>query len=211
MLLNSCNKIGSAITIFTALLFLQGCSNYSGSFSGKSPRYHDRVERSSRRVSSPRYANSRNSSKAVTTPIQERTEEPTQSESSTENSSETVSSPTTLDVAAHRYIGTPYKFGGTTSRGFDCSGYVWRVYQDMGLNFTRASSASYYDTGERVNRRNARKGDLVFFKTRGRISHVGIYLGDNIFIHSSSSRGVIESSLENSYWKPKVAGFRRFY
>ncbi len=207
MLQISFNKIGSAIALITALLFVQGCSNFNGSHSGRSPRYHDSEERPRRRRSSPRYSNSSSSS--------ERNSDNTSDDRETQPSSEntvTKVEPTqlSLDAAAHRYIGTPYKYGGTTSRGFDCSGYVWRVYQDIGLNFTRSSAASYYDSGERVQRRNARKGDLVFFKTRGRISHVGIFLGDNIFIHSSSSRGVIESSLENSYWKPKVAGFRRY-
>ncbi len=203
MLQNNFNKLGFAIAISTAFLITQGCSNFSSArpsydgeqaHSGSSPRYYDTQ-------SSPTPStNNENTHSNETTP--ERDDTPN-------NTTPTQS--TSLSSASHRYLGTPYKYGGTTRSGFDCSGYVWRVYRDMGLDFTRASSANYYESGERIKRRNAREGDLVFFKTRGKISHVGIYLGDTIFIHSSSSRGVIESSLENSYWKPKIAGFRRFY
>lgn len=130
-----------------------------------------------------------------------------------ENQTEIKESPKShsdIEKKATKYIGSRYKYGGTTAKGFDCSGYVWRVYQDIGLEFSRASSQEYFKRGEKINRKSARKGDLVFFRDKGRINHVGIYLGGNRFIHSSSSRGVIESSLENSYWKPRVAGFRRF-
>ncbi len=116
-----------------------------------------------------------------------------------------------IESKASKYIGIRYKYGGTTTKGFDCSGYVWRVYNDMGFDFARSSSRVYFKKGKKVSRKHAKKGDLVFFKERGKISHVGIYLEDDRFIHSSSSRGIIESSLTNSYWKSKIAGFRRYF
>lgn len=116
-----------------------------------------------------------------------------------------------IERVAHKYIGVRYKYGGTTTKGFDCSGYVWRVYQDMGIDFSRSSSKAYYQKGKKISKSKAGKGDLVFFKERGKINHVGIYLGADRFVHASSSRGVIESSLTNSYWKPRIAGFRRYF
>lgn len=131
-------------------------------------------------------------------------------EKSSKDKKKSIKTVSNIEKKASRYIGVRYKYGGTTSKGFDCSGYVWRVYQDIGMDFSRASSKEYFKRGQKISQKNAKKGDLVFFRSKGRINHVGIFLGGNRFIHSSSSRGVIESSLENSYWKPRIAGFRRF-
>ncbi len=125
--------------------------------------------------------------------------------------SKTPQSISRIESKASKYIGVRYKYGGTTSKGLDCSGFVWRVYQDMGYDFTRTSSKVYYKGGSKISENRARKGDLVFFKKGAKINHVGIYLGEGKFIHSSSSRGVIKSELANSYWKPRVAGFRRYF
>ena len=116
-----------------------------------------------------------------------------------------------LDNVVYKYIGVRYKYGGTTPNGFDCSGFVWKVYQELGYSFGRTNVAHLLNMGQKVSRSNLRKGDLVFFKINGRVSHVGIYTGDNKFIHASSSRGVIESSLDNSYWKGKIYQFRRLF
>lgn len=111
---------------------------------------------------------------------------------------------------ATQYLGSRYKSGGTGPNGFDCSGYVWRVYSEAGIELNRASSGDYFKIGEKAAPHEALPGDMIFFRERGRINHVGIYLGSNKFIHSSSGRGVIESSMEDDYWKPRIAGFRRF-
>lgn len=168
----------------------------------------------------PSYGRSRNSHPESHRTVEEKPQKVASSEKEKKNVSSGVSVPeksedsprkfTNIEKKATRYIGVRYKYGGTTSKGFDCSGYVWRVYQDAGLDFTRASSSVYFKRGKKISRKNAQTGDLVFFRDKGRINHVGIFLGGNRFIHSSSSRGVIESSLDNSYWKPRVAGFRRF-
>ena len=94
--------------------------------------------------------------------------------------------------------GVPYVFGGTSPGGFDCSGFVQYVFNHSGLGLPRMADEQYYAT-KRVS--HPREGDLVFFSTyTSGVSHVGISLGGNRFIHASSSRGVTVSSLDESYW-----------
>ena len=107
---------------------------------------------------------------------------------------------------ANTYIGTPYRFGGMTRSGIDCSAFVLSVYGSVtGINLPRISSAQAQE-GERVEREQLEKGDLLFFQTRGsRISHVGIVQeitpeGEIKFIHTSTSKGVTISSLNEKYW-----------
>lgn len=103
--------------------------------------------------------------------------------------------------SAEKYIGTPY--GGE----FDCSGYVKKVFSENGIELPR-SSKSQYEHGDSVEKADLQKGDLVFFNTSGSgISHVGIYIGDNKFIHSSSSKGVSISKLNDPYyWGSRYVG-----
>ena len=107
---------------------------------------------------------------------------------------------------ANTYIGTPYRFGGMTRSGIDCSAFVLSVYGSVtGINLPRISSAQAQE-GERVEREQLEKGDLLFFQTRGsRISHVGIVQeitpeGEIKLIHASTSKGVTISSLNEKYW-----------
>lgn len=107
---------------------------------------------------------------------------------------------------ASTYIGTPYRFGGMTRSGIDCSAFVLSVYGSAtGINLPRISSAQAQE-GERVEKEQLEKGDLLFFQTRGsRISHVGIVQeitpeGEIKFIHASTSKGVTISSLNEKYW-----------
>lgn len=112
-----------------------------------------------------------------------------------------------LTTTASQYIGTPYVYGGTTTRGFDCSGFTQRVFSDLGIKLNRTSSAQY-SQGTAVT--NLLPGDLVFFNTSGRgVSHVGIYIGNNQFIHSSTSKGVIISGLGENYWSKRYVGAKR--
>ena len=119
-----------------------------------------------------------------------------------------------IKTAADKYLGTPYLYGGITTNGFDCSGFVWRVFQDLGYSdFPRESAQSLFNDGKTVSRDLIREGDLCFFydvKNRKRVGHVGIYINDGEFIHSSSSKGVIYSNVADSYWKNIFAGFKRF-
>lgn len=114
-----------------------------------------------------------------------------------------------ITESAMHYIGTPYSFGGTSAAGFDCSGYVQRVFATVGIILPRAADQQFL-VGRHVDRAHARRGDLVFFQTYAPgVSHVGIYLGNNEFIHSSSSRGVMVSSLQESYWAERFIGIER--
>lgn len=105
-----------------------------------------------------------------------------------------------LEVAS--WVGTPYRSGGQSRRGTDCSGFVRQVYQKVyGIDLPR-STAEQVDKGKRVRRHKLREGDLVFFhgRRKRRANHVGIYLKDGRFIHASTSRGVIVSRLDEDYW-----------
>ncbi|HWP96197.1 MAG TPA: NlpC/P60 family protein [Syntrophomonadaceae bacterium] len=117
---------------------------------------------------------------------------------------------TVLQTAA-KYLGTPYKYGGSRPGGFDCSGFVQYVYGQYGYDLPR-TAASQASVGKRVDKSNLKPGDLVFFAcgTSG-ISHAGIYAGNGQFIHSSSPRsgGVIYSSLSESYYEESYVGARR--
>lgn len=108
---------------------------------------------------------------------------------------------------AHKFLGTPYKYGGTTKSGLDCSGLVINAFDVAGIKMPRISR-DQANEGKEIRLRDVREGDLVFFKTSGsRISHVGIVEnvknGEIFFIHSSTSKGVIVSSLEETYWNKR--------
>lgn len=111
---------------------------------------------------------------------------------------------------AQRYLGRPYRYGGSSSRGFDCSGFALHVYQRVGIKLPHSSGAQAR-VGKPVPRHQLQPGDLVFFRTRGsRISHVGIYIGNGKFIHASSARGRVRiDSLNEGYYKRRYAGARR--
>lgn len=94
---------------------------------------------------------------------------------------------------------TPYQYGGKTKNGIDCSNYVFKLLNDCADNY--ATSRQLADLTEYVDREELKEGDLVFFNMKGYgISHVGVYLQDGKFTHSSSSQGVTISSLNDAYW-----------
>ncbi|AOM84249.1 C40 family peptidase [Salisediminibacterium beveridgei] len=131
----------------------------------------------------------------------------TQSSSSSSNTSSS-SNVESLVSDAKQQIGAPYSWGGTTPSGFDSSGYIVYVFAQNGIDLSR-THREYYHEGTSVS--SPSRGDVVFFQTYlDAPSHAGIYLGDNTFIHNSSSQGVIITSMDNSYWSPRYIGAKRY-
>ncbi|MBI2619634.1 MAG: C40 family peptidase [Ignavibacteriales bacterium] len=112
--------------------------------------------------------------------------------------------------AISRYMGIPYVYGGATPKGMDCSGYTMTVYQEsIGKGLPRSANQQFR-AGTPVRLQDLKFGDLVFFNTTGESgSHVGIYLGDDLFAHASVNLGVTISSLQSSYYKKRYEGARR--
>lgn len=112
---------------------------------------------------------------------------------------------------ARQHMGTKYVYGGTTTSGFDCSGFTQYAFKQSGMSIPR-TTGSQYNAGKTVAKNSLQTGDLVFFNTTGRgsVSHVGIYVGANNFIHASTSRGVMISSIyDKYYWGSRYVGARR--
>lgn len=111
------------------------------------------------------------------------------------------------------FQGVPYRYGGNTPSGFDCSGYLVYVYKKFGISLPR-TAATQYGVGTSVSKANLKKGDMVFFQgTTGKpgvISHSGIYIGNGKFVSAKSSTGITVADINtNSYWAPKYAGAKR--
>jgi len=111
---------------------------------------------------------------------------------------------------ALRYLGAPYKYGGTTASGLDCSGLVYTVFASAGFKLSRSTQELYHRLPEVKG--EILPGDLLFFNTTGGVSHVGIYLGTKKFIHAASQgpkTGVIISELDEAYYRQRYLGARR--
>ena len=110
-----------------------------------------------------------------------------------------------------RYRGVPYKWGGATMKGMDCSGFTMKVFGESAkLNIPHNAKAQY-KLGAKISRRQLKFGDLVFFRdieSKG-VSHVGIYIGNEEFVHASLSKGVINSSMNQKYYKKRYVSARR--
>lgn len=107
-----------------------------------------------------------------------------------------------LYEAINSWLGVPYKYGGTDRNGIDCSAFVGAIYKQVyGISLNRTANDMTRDVTF-VSKAQLREGDLVFFtNSKGKVSHVGIYLKDELFAHSSTSNGVSVSRLDNTYWK----------
>lgn len=126
--------------------------------------------------------------------------------------SDTADSPTANQLwqVFERYEGTPYRYGGTSAKGFDCSGFIATAFNEaLGRQLPRTTS-QMLSAGDAVERDQLQAGDLVFFRIKGKDQHAGIYMGGNSFIHSSTSIGVTHSSLNGYYWRERFSQARRF-
>ncbi|ALS25672.1 C40 family peptidase [Paenibacillus cisolokensis] len=118
-------------------------------------------------------------------------------------------SSTKLDSVIDELIGVNYSYGGTTTAGFDCSGFTSYVFKKLGISLTR-TSRSQAEEGDEVEKSELIEGDLVFFNTSGKgISHVGIYVGNGKFAHASTSKGVVITDLDDSYYAKRYVTARR--
>ena len=112
--------------------------------------------------------------------------------------------PRTGELAAQvalRQVGVPYRYGGSSPRGFDCSGLVHYSYASAGLSLPRTTAGLWAEL-EPVGKRDMQTGDLLFFSIDGKMSHVGMYLGDGRFVHApSSGRSVSVESLGSAYYR----------
>lgn len=117
----------------------------------------------------------------------------------------------TIVATAKQYMGAPYVYGGMSPSGFDCSGFVNYVYKLCGYSMSRVASSIYNNNGTYVEKANLQIGDLVFFASNSSsIGHVGIYIGNGQFIHSSSGAGcVVISDLSSSYYLKNYVGAKR--
>ena len=116
-----------------------------------------------------------------------------------------------ISKTATSLIGIKYSYGGNTTSGFDCSGFITYVFNEHSINLSSRSSAGMYESGTAVNKAELETGDLVFFNTTGKgISHVGIYIGDGEFVHASTSKGVrIDKLNDPYYWGDRYVGAKR--
>ncbi|MDR1657876.1 MAG: C40 family peptidase [Deltaproteobacteria bacterium] len=114
-----------------------------------------------------------------------------------------------LAKSAHQYIGVPYVYGGRSPKGFDCSGLVWYVYRQHGVELP-VSSAKQARVGKKVDKDELVPGDLIFFQNKGRISHVGLYIGGNQMIHAPGrGKKVVKVNIKEKYYRQNYAGARR--
>jgi cell wall-associated NlpC family hydrolase len=105
--------------------------------------------------------------------------------------------------------GTPHRMGGNSKRGIDCSGFAFYIYTKLfNINVPRTTK-QFFIAGIKINKSQLKPGDLVAFKPHSYPRHVGIYIGNNKFIHASTTKGVMMSDLDNSYWKNHYIMSRR--
>jgi hypothetical protein len=125
---------------------------------------------------------------------------------------EVISDREKITTEINKYLGVPYLWGGDNPNAFDCSGLVqWTLKKSIDLNIPRTTIQQYHNWKNLISNefQNLKKGDLLYFKTFGSnpVSHVGIFVGNNTFIHSPKKNDFVKSSLISGYWKSKLVGF----
>lgn len=116
-----------------------------------------------------------------------------------------------LEVHYNTYKAVPYKYGGTSVKGFDCSGFVQFTYKHIfNIKLPRTTRLMLKE-GSSIKKSQLRIGDLVLFRTSKRYRHVGIFMGDNLFMHVSTKKGLMKSNLNNPYWLKRYLTSRRIF
>jgi len=128
---------------------------------------------------------------------------------SSKSTTSKISNKTKIESHFRYFKGTPYKYGGTDKNGIDCSGFTQAVYKNAFKMELPRTTAEMAKLGRKVSKKKLKPGDLVFFRPSRKYQHVGIYIGENSFVHSSTSKGVIRSRLDNVYWKKKYRFSKR--
>ncbi len=218
------------ILLLTLFTFIAGCATASSSqrYNQSKPKSEEQVKKKSIRFTSADSVNYRNYEPEITFPeipdslLSEFDEIPVEVEpvdkSKFVGNVEKLKSfnvPLThrerILFEVIKYLDTPYKYGGNTENGIDCSAFTKFVYQNaVNLELPR-STREQFKVGENISKYDLQFGDLVYFNTTKRSypGHVGIYLGDDQFVHASRSLGVTVSSLEDPYYKKRFIGARR--
>lgn len=127
----------------------------------------------------------------------------------TTTATDTETVKTTLYQQHQQWQGTRYQWGGLSKKGVDCSGLVHLTYLNKFNTPVPRTTKYQAQAGQKVQRSELRAGDLVFFKTSEKVRHVGIYIEDEKFLHASTKKGVMVSSLNDYYWKDKYWHARR--
>ncbi len=206
--------IPGACALVMALALLEGCGAASPRFASKEKSRDTAPETA--KTSGPRFASReaeeerREDDRKVPPKEIERVTSGERSFRTEKNTAITPLDQSKLMRAISKYMGVPYVHGGASMQGMDCSGYTMTVFHEgLGINLPR-TSAEQSTRGVAVDLKDLKFGDLVFFNTTGEpASHVGIYIGDDLFAHASVSLGVTMSSLQSSYYQKRFEGARR--
>ncbi|MDR2461382.1 MAG: C40 family peptidase [Deltaproteobacteria bacterium] len=114
-----------------------------------------------------------------------------------------------ITKSVHNYLGTPYVYGGRSPKGFDCSGLVWYVFRQHGVELP-VSSYLQASVGKKVDFSELLPGDLLFFRSGKRIDHVGVYIGDGTMIHAPGrGKYVRKANLDTDYYRRHFVMARR--
>ena len=201
---NTWSKIESkGITGYVASKYLSNTKTEITSRSGDTARESQEVENTQTEKNQEKIAETEN----ATTSAKE--QKSTQSENT--NTKTTSISGASVVEYAKQYLGCKYVLGGTSPSGFDCSGFTTYVFKHFGISLSRTSGAQA-SNGTKVERSNLQAGDILIFNdsSNSKVGHVGIYIGGNQFIHAANpSKGVIITSLSESYYSTRYVGARR--
>ncbi len=202
----------AVMCLFFGLVLLEGCSSSSPRFSDGSKKSTDKkVERKGPRFASREAEEeTKENDKKVDTKDIEKITSGTRDFKKEKNPAIKPLDHSKMMREISRYMGVPYLYGGMTAQGLDCSGYTTLVYKSsVGKQLPR-SAAEQAKIGRSVDFKDLKFGDLIFFNTTGeQYSHVGIYLGDDLFAHASVTLGVTISSLQSSYYESRYVGAKR--